>query len=232
MYNMIKSPGAKSPSLGNEGEWEVMYNLMQSPGSIGQLALKNRVVMPAMGVNLSARDGGVSDDIIAFYEARAVGGVGLIISEITRVVDGAGVGEPCQLAARNLRDVPDLRRLVDAIHKYETKFFIQLQHPRMMASSYVTGVQPVAPSADVREAGVLHELTTAECEELVQAFIIGAQVVQMAGADGVELHGAHGYLININEFLSPATNHRNDRYAGLFHRRNNYRFSVFYPIRK
>ena len=189
-----------------------MYKLMKSPGSIGRLTMKNRVVMPAMGVNLSARDGGVSDDIIAFYEARAAGGVGLIISEITRVVDGAGAGEPCQLAARSLRDVPDLQRLTDAIHKYDTKLFIQLQHPGAMASPYVTGVQPVAPSAKVAAEGVLHELTTAECEELVQAFITGAQVAQMAGADGVELHGAHGYLIN--EFLSPATNFRDDRYGG------------------
>ena len=62
-----------------------MHKLMKSPGSIGRLTMKNRVVMPAMGVNLSARDGGVSDDIIAFYEARAAGGVGLIISEAVNI---------------------------------------------------------------------------------------------------------------------------------------------------
>ena len=191
-----------------------MFPNLKNSISIGKLTLSNRVVMPAMGVNLSARDGGVSDDIIAYYEARAAGNVGLIISEITRVIDGAGAGEPCQLAARSLRDVPDLQRLMDAIHKYDTKIFIQLQHPGIMASPAVTGVQPVAPSAAIAPEGTLHELTTEECDELVQTFITGALVALMAGADGVELHGAHGYLIN--EFLSPAMNFRSDKYGGSF----------------
>jgi len=192
----------------------MMYHNIESPIFIGKLKITNRVVMPAMGVNLSARDGGVSDDIIAYYEARAAGGVGLIISEITRVVDGAGAGEPCQLAARNYKDIPDLQRLTDAIHKYPTKIFFQLQHPGAMASPVVTGVQSVAPSAKIAAEGVLHELTTEECDDLVHAFINGAHIAQMAGADGVELHGAHGYLIN--EFLSPAMNFRSDKYGGSF----------------
>ena len=189
-----------------------MYDKMRSPVSIGKLMVSNRVVMPAMGVNLSAKGGGVSDDIIAFYEARARGGVGLIISEITRVTDGAGAGEPCQLAARSLKDVPDLQRLADAVHKYDTKLFIQLQHPGMMGSVEITGEKLVAPSVFPGLEEIVRELSTDECGELIQAFITGALVAQMAGADGVELHGAHGYLIN--EFLSPAMNFRSDRYGG------------------
>ena len=135
------------------------YKNMKSTVYIGRLTLNNQVVMPVMGVNLSARDGGVSDDIISYYEARVAGGVGLIITEVTRVTDGAGAGEPCQLAARSYKDVPDLQRLTDTIHKYRTKIFIQLQHPGAMASPAVTGVQPVAPSAKVAAKGVLHELS-------------------------------------------------------------------------
>ena len=82
-----------------------MFERLFSPAKIGNLELRNRVAMTAMGVNLAAPGGGVNDDIIAFYEARARGGVGLIISEICRVMDGAGTGMPCQLAARNLGDV-------------------------------------------------------------------------------------------------------------------------------
>ena len=203
---------------------------MRSPISIGCLQLNNRVVMPAMGVNLSSRDGGVSDDIIAFYEARARGGVGLIISEITRVVDGAGAGEPCQLAARGLKDIPDLQRLVDAVHKYDTKFFIQLQHPGMQASPFVTGVQAVAPSVfPGMSDGGPRELGTGECEDLVRAFITGAHVAQMAGADGVELHGAHGYLIN--QFLSPAMNRRSDKYGGSFENRMRFVVEIVQGVR-
>jgi len=204
--------------------------VMKTTVSIGRLQLNNRVVMPAMGVNLSALDGGVSDDIIAFYEARARGGVGLIISEVTRITDGAGASEPCQLAARSLKDVPDLQRLTDAIHKYDTKFFIQLQHPGMMASPSVTGVQSVAPSVFADgPATESRELTTDECDGLVKAFVLGAQVAQMAGADGVEHHGAHGYLIN--EFLSPAMNRRNDKYGGSFEGRMRFAVEILKGIR-
>ena len=85
-----------------------MYDKLFSPVSIGRLEIKNRVTMTAMGVNLAAAGGGVNDDIIAFYEARARGGVGLIVSGLCRVMDGAGASEPCQIAARNLGDVPGL----------------------------------------------------------------------------------------------------------------------------
>lgn len=207
-----------------------MYSLVKSPVAIGCLQLNNRVVMPAMGVNLSARDGGVSDDIIAFYEARARGGVGLIISEITRVTDGAGAGEPCQLAARGMKDVPDLQRLVDAVHKYGTKLFLQLQHPGRMAAPIVTGAQSVTSSLLPGDDGeALRELSAEECGGLVQAFVTGAKVAQMAGADGVELHGAHCYLIN--QFLSPALNHRSDAYGGDFQGRMRFAVDILKGIR-
>jgi len=185
--------------------------------------------MPAIGVNLSAQGGGVSDDIIAYYQARAAGGVGLIISEVTRVVDGAGAGAPYQLAARNVEDVPGLKRLTNAIHLYGAKFFVQLHHPGIMASPYVTNTQSVAPSAVVAAEGLLHELTTDECDELVQAFISGAVIAQQAGADGVELHGAHGYLIN--DFLSPAINFRTDKYGGSLEGRMRFVITILQGIK-
>ena len=208
---------------------EKSYPLLNTPFSIGQLPLKNRVVMPAMGVNLAAQGGGVSDDIVAFYEARAAGGVGLIISEVTRIMDGTGAGAPYQLATRNAEDAPGLKRLTDVIHQYGTKFFIQLHHPGMMASTVVTGVQSVAPSAAIAAEGLLHELTTEECDELVQTFIAGAVIAQTAGVDGVELHGAHGYLIS--EFISPALNLRNDKYGGSFEGRMRFVLAILQGIK-
>ncbi|WAK01296.1 oxidoreductase [Methylobacter sp. YRD-M1] len=88
-----------------------MYDKLFSPMRIGRVEIKNRVAMTSMGVNLAAAGGGVNDDIIAFYEARARGGVGLILSGVCRVMDGAGASEPCQLAARNSGDLQVPRHL-------------------------------------------------------------------------------------------------------------------------
>lgn len=197
-----------------------MYPNLMSEGKIGKLAIPNRVVMPAMGVNLAAPDGGVTDDIVAFYEARARGGVGLIITEVTRVEGGRGISDPCQLSAHKISDIAGLQRLTGAVHKYGTRIFIQLQHPGRMASHGVTGETPVAPSpvADPSTPNnVPRELTEEEIAGLVGKFVFAAHVAKSAGADGVELHGAHGYLVN--EFLSPAMNFRTDRYGGSFENR-------------
>lgn len=207
-----------------------MYELLSSPAQIGRLTLQNRVVMTAMGVFIAAPGGGVNDDIIAYYEARAKGGVGLIITEVTRVADGAGASEPCQLAARGPADALELMRLTDAIHKYGTKLFIQLQHPGRAASSMIAGQQPVAPSPIAAPGGEMpRELTNAQIKELVGKFVMGAMVAQMAGADGVELHAAHGYLIN--QFLSPAMNARTDEYGGSFDNRMRFLLEIIAGIR-
>lgn len=196
-----------------------MLGLLGGEGRIGGLTIPNRVVMPAMGVNLASADGTATDDIIAFYEARARGGAGLIITEVTRVSGGAGISDPCQLAAYRARDIASLQRVIDAVHKYETRIFIQLQHPGREASPAIAGEQPLAPSAVANPAsGVMpRELSTAECKEMAERFINGAYIAQAAGADGVELHAAHGYLLN--EFLSPAMNFRKDEYGGSFENR-------------
>ncbi len=195
------------------------HPLLRSEGRIGRITLPNRVVLPAMGVNLAARDGAVTDDIIAFYEARARGGAGLIITEVTRVVGGAGVSDPCQLAAYRPSDIAGLQRLADAVHKHGAALLIQLQHPGREASPEVAGEQPVAPSAIASPVSghLPRALSTDECKEMVNRFVAAAHIARAAGADGVELHAAHGYLLN--EFLSPAMNLRTDAYGGSFESR-------------
>jgi len=194
-----------------------MYEKLFSPVRIGRVEISNRVAMTPMGVNLAAPGGGVNDDIIAFYEERARGGVGLILSEICRVMDGSGAGEACQIAARNAGDMQGLERLTDAVHKYGTRIFIQLHHP---GRNYgLGGEQPVSASA-VEYPGsrrAPRALTIPEIEQIERAFVNGARISQMAGADGIELHGAHGYLIN--GFLSPYLNRRDDRYGGNLEKR-------------
>jgi len=206
-----------------------MYRNLFSPVRIGGLEIKNRVAMTPMGVNLAVAGGGVNDDIIAFYEARARGGIGLIISEICRVMDGAGAGEPCQLAARNFGDVQGLERLIDTVHKYGARMFIQLHHP---GRNYALGgEQAVSASAVAIPSGgqAPRALTVPEIEGIQAAFINGARIAQVAGADGIELHGAHGYLIN--SFLSPYLNRREDRYGGSFENRLRFLLEIISGIR-
>ncbi len=196
------------------------YEKIFERGRIGSLNLKNRVVMPAMGVSLAQQNGEANEHIIRYYEERAKGGVGLIITEICRVEPVYGTAIPNQLGAYEMGQIPHLERLAERVHKYGTKIFLQLQHPgRENKSSMIGGRQIVAPSAVMCKVTqeMPRALTTEEVQDLVKAFIRGAVFAKIAGFDGVELHAAHGYLLN--EFLSPYTNKRTDRYGGSFNNR-------------
>ncbi len=190
------------------------------PGSIGRLTIPNRVVMPAMGTVLCNADGSVSEDQIAYYEERARGGTGLIITEIVAVENELGRAVSVQTRADDDRFIPGLSRLAGAIRKYPTRVFPQLHHAGNQSNSRITGgKQIVAPSA-VTNATVGEEpraLTTGEVQDLVQRFIKAAVRCKTAGFDGVQLHGAHGYLIN--QFLSPRSNRREDDYGGSLENR-------------
>ncbi len=207
--------------------------LLFTKGKIGSLELRNRIVMPPMGTNMAAFDGEASDEIIDFYEERAKGGCGLIITEICRVDEGAGAGMLHQLSATSPKYIRGLERLADAVHKYDTKIFLQLHHPGREISSYqLGGIQPAAPSAIPCKAigETPRELTTEECGKLVRRFVRAASYAKLAGMDGVELHGAHGYLID--EFLSPYSNKRTDKYGGSFEGRLTFLAEIVTGIRK
>jgi len=191
------------------------YEKMFARGRIGSLELKNRIVLPPMGTNMASYTGEATDEIIRFYAERARGGCGLIITEITRIDDVTGVGMTGQLSVTSGKFVRKLVQLTDAVHQYDSKIFLQLHHPgREISSRSLGGVQPVAPSPiPCKVVGEMpRELTTEECEDLIRKFISGAVFAKMAGFDGVELHAAHGYLLN--QFLSPYTNKRTDRFGG------------------
>ena len=193
------------------------YEKLFTPGKIGNLEIKNRIVMPAMGCSLAESTGEAGARMIGYYAERAKGGVGLIITEITRIDDITGVGTPNQLSVTNTHVVPQLHRLAEALHAYDTKLFVQLHHPgNQTPSRLIGGRQPVSAS-DVT-CKVIGEqpraLTTEEVEQLVKQFIMGAAIAQKAGVDGVEIHAAHGYLVS--QFLSPHTNKREDKYGGSF----------------
>ena len=193
------------------------YTKLFEPGKIGNLELKNRIVMPAMGCSLAEVSGEAGQRMIKYYADRARGGAGLIITEITRVDDETGVGTPNQLSVTNTHMIAQLSRLAEAVHAYDTKIFVQLHHPgNQTPSRLIGGKQPVSAS-DVT-CKVIGEqprpLTTEEVEAMVKKFVTGAVIAQKAGIDGVEIHAAHGYLVS--QFLSPHTNKREDKYGGSF----------------
>ena len=195
----------------------MVYRKMFEPGRIGNLELKNRVVMPAMGCSFAESTGEAGARMIRYYAERAKGGVGLIITEITRVDDETGVGTPNQLSVTNTHMIAQLSHLAEAVHAYGTKIFVQLHHPgNQTPSRLIGGKQPVSAS-DVTCKVIGEEprpLTTEEVEAMVKKFVTGAVIAQKAGIDGVEIHAAHGYLVS--QFLSPHTNKRTDKYGGSF----------------
>lgn len=209
-----------------------MFKHLFSPGQIGSMKLKNRIVMSPMGNYLANPDGTVSEADIAFYSARAKGGVGLIFTECMFVESRRGRGNTHQISAAEDRCVEGLQRLAEAIHALDSKIVAQIYHPGRQGVSAVNDNLPMlAPSAI--ECAVVHQpavmMTTAEVQNMVSHFVAAAGRVQEAGFDGVEVHGAHGYLIN--EFLSPYTNQRTDQYGGSFDNRMRFLSEIVSGIR-
>ncbi len=209
------------------------YPTLFSPQKIGELTIKNRLVMPAMGTGLANEDGTVSDAMLAFYEARAKGGAGLIITEVTMVDGQNGRNGPRQIGACDDAQIPGLKKLADKIHSYGTKLFLQLYHPGNQTFCDSVGEETLRTPSGV-ESRVLHqparEMTKEEIHKLIEQFADAAARAQAAGIDGVEIHAAHGYLLN--EFLSPYTNKRTDEYGGNWKGRAQIVRDIVVAIRK
>lgn len=196
------------------------YEKLLSPMKIGGVEIKNRTVMTAMGCSLASLNGTPSDEIIAYYVERAEGGVGLIINEVTRIDDETGVTEIRQLCLTKDENVPAFRKLTDAVHEAGARIFCQLHHPGRQTYTAFTGIDAVVSASD-QPCGLCQQptraLTTEEVHAMVKKYIQGAVRAKAAGYDGIELHAAHGYLIE--QFLSPYTNHRTDEYGGSMENR-------------
>ncbi len=183
------------------------------PIKIRGMELKNRVVMAPMVTNFATEDGAVTQRLIDYLVARAWGGVGLIEVEATYVrPDGKGFRNELGIYKDDL--IPGLQELTRLVHEGGAKVAVQLFHAGRQTSPAVTGTQPIAPSPlpDPSSGVVPRELTVDEIMEIEEAFVQAARRAQQAGFDAVEVHGAHGYLVN--QFLSPFSNRRTDDYGG------------------
>lgn len=249
--------------------------------NIGSVPIKNRAVMTAMCVGLANHDGSVSEPLAAYYEERARGGAGLIITECTRINEGDAVSHSSMLSMSHDRYIAPLKDAVDRVHAYGTKLFVQLFHPgrqnvvmfpalwrfnERMARIFprywdlffkITGgfdesamddpktvkrmrryMKPLLAPSDVPcGLGVnpirnqaTKAMTIPQIRTLIGQFVAAAGRVQKAGADGVELHAAHGYLLQ--QFLSPYTNRREDEYGGSLENRMRLLKEIIDGIRK
>ena len=191
------------------------YQKLFEKGCIGGVEIRNRVAMTAMGNGLATWDGEASPELIRFYEDRAKGGCGLIFTEFTRVDENSGACNPNQLCIATRKHVRSVQRMAECVHRHGGKIFVQLHHGGREAPPALNdGKQPMGPSAILNKVNglVSTEMTKEDIDDIVGKFVAAAANCKKAGIDGVELHGAHGYLLG--SFISPYTNKRTDDYGG------------------
>lgn len=196
------------------------YSNVLSSKKIGTIEIRNRVIMPAMSSHYSNQTGDFIEVCKDYYKERAKGGTGLIVTEFC-AVDKSGVAEPCELRCYDESHLTGLKRISTAVQAWGAKIFLQLHHAGRGTSSQLIGQQPMAPSAitakteidgEILEMEMPKEMTIKDIKYIKERFIESAVLAKKAGFDGVELHGAHGYLFW--QFISPASNQRTDCYGG------------------
>ncbi len=219
------------------------YSHLLSPGRIGTLEIRNRLIMAPMGENLAEVDGSMGERMQRFYEERAKGGIGMIIIGVGAVAHPAGLGNEHQIGISGDRYIPELTQFTQRIHKRGAKVAIQLHHggkvarydvplgrPRWAPSEYhdkpgdlfdnLTQEEMNCITADfLKEGAVLdyHQMTIEDIRLVTGQFADAAERAKRAGFDGVEIHSGHGYLIA--SFISAAVNKRTDDYGGSLENR-------------
>ena len=235
---------------------KIKHPLLASPSFIGNLKLKNRMVLAAMGSNFASNNGQTSEQLNAYYEERARGGVGLIILETSAITWPAGASMPNMIGFSKDEFIPDLRLLTQSIHQHGAKIAAQLNQSGKIAQEDVIAGRPIlVPSIPKSEPsdmfGLLtqdeimnfikaagpdgkgpryHELSVEEIQQEIQHFIDAAKRAKASNFDAIEIHAGHGYLIS--SFLSPAVNKRTDEYGGTTQKRAKFLVEIISGIKK
>ncbi len=201
---------------------------------IGQLSLANRLVMPPMATAKAAEDDSVTEEACNYYRERAkYSQIGLIITEHS-YVHIQGKAHPGQVSMAADEMIPGFQRLTDCIHKEGVKVLAQISHAGSAALSKITGQPPTGPSPvchPKQKEELPMEMTIQQIHEVTAWFAQAALRAKRAGLDGVEIHSAHGYLLN--QFFSPLANHRTDEYgAQSVENRTRFHREVIQAVRK
>lgn len=216
---------------------KTLHHLLQ-PGRIGSMTLPNRMILAAMGSNFASQDGHCTEQLMAYYEARAAGGAGLLVLETSAACFPCGSTMPNTVAFSRDEFLPGLTELAQRVHRHGARIVAQLNHGGKMAQEDTAAGRPIpVPSPLKPSASDMFNVLTADeirhfikaagpdgkgpryvpmeksaIHDIVQQFAAAALRARRAGFDGIELHAGHGYLLA--SFLSPYTNHREDEYGG------------------
>ena len=195
------------------------------------LMIPNRSVLAAMTNKQSHADGTLSDEEIAFLTRRAEGGFGIITTAASHVQE-SGQGWEGEFGVWGDHHLPGLTSLAKQLKQYDSRSFVQIFHGGMRAPSSITGRQASSASVNFisESEGSSRRLSISEVEETISCFIKAAQRCEQAGFDGVELHGAHGYLIA--QFLGSNTNRRSDEFGGDVEQRCTFLLRIIRGIRE
>jgi 2,4-dienoyl-CoA reductase-like NADH-dependent reductase (Old Yellow Enzyme family) len=191
-----------------ERRWDV--SILFTPINLGNIQIKNRFIQSATYEVMAAETGEVSDKLIKRYQRLAKGEVGLIIPGYM-YVHPLGRSYKHQTGIHNDAMIPGLRRLVETVHKEGAKIVFQLAHAGRQTTKSMIGETPLGPSSSGRNPITFikpKEMRADQIEEVIQAFALATNRAVETGVDGIQLHAAHGYLIN--QFISPFFNHRKD----------------------
>jgi 2,4-dienoyl-CoA reductase-like NADH-dependent reductase (Old Yellow Enzyme family)/thioredoxin reductase len=207
------------------------FKAMFEPIKIGPMIVKNRFVVPPMGNNFANTDGTLSEQSKAYYLERAKGEFGLITIEATVVHKGAkgGPRKPCLYDDSSIES---FRKVIDACHEYGAKVSVQLQNagPEGNAKNAGTPIKAASPISTTYSKDIPIEVSTEEVYQLVKGYGEAAERAMKAGIDAVEIHMAHGYLVNT--FISPRTNKRVDEFGGNFENRMRFPKLIIEEIKK
>ena len=190
------------------------------------LSMKNRFMLAPLTNTQSFEDGTLSNDEFLWLTLRAKGNFGITMSCASHVQE-IGKGFPGQLGIFDNKHIDGLKRLTDEIRKYESLSVAQLHHAGMRSPEEIIGESPVCPSADEKTKS--RSLSNEEVNFLRDDFINAAIRAKKSGYDGIELHGAHGYILC--QFLSSSINKREDEYGGSLENRSRIIFEIIDGIR-
>ncbi|MCD4743058.1 MAG: NADH:flavin oxidoreductase [Desulfobacteraceae bacterium] len=198
--------------------------------SINTMALPNRLVRSATWEGMCDPDGRPGSRLIEYYNTLAKGGIGLIISGYTFICP-EGKQLPGQMGIHTDDFADTFNKMTDIVHNAGGKIAIQLVHAGGQANQKMSGHPPLAPSAvKVAQFPVIPTmLSQTDIKDIVKAFSQASLRAKSYGFDGIQIHCAHGYLIN--QFLSPLTNQRADEYGGSIENRSRFLFKVYEEIR-
>ncbi|MEY4056674.1 MAG: hypothetical protein RL519_2009 [Pseudomonadota bacterium] len=221
-----------------------------STGRIGSMALRNRIIVTAMGVSLSEPDGHVGERLLAYHETQAKGGAGLIITGVAGVAWPVGAVQPNQTAISDDRFLPGLTALTERVHRHGAKIAVQLHHgglvagyssdafdqelwapcyPPPLKGDFIDYFLPEEMAGFSGKMPRLKLLEPADIDQVVDQFGAAAARAKAAGFDAIEIHGGHGYLLS--SFMSPKTNTRTDEYGGPLENRARLLLRVIAAVR-